>query len=119
MYQFIKDLYHLDVKMVPRMVPKLTKNAIMLNTFTKMNVKLATRTLSTSTAKGMKAYVNLGMISEEAEATADLIEMMDKFFDAFNSRFRSDKIKVSFQNFRQIITQRSLYLQKILYVPCR
>lgn len=92
-FKHIKDLYNLDINIVPRLAPRLTKQAVELNNFSKMNVKLATRTMSTSTSKAIQAYINLEKLGEDAEPTANFIQIMDNFFDVFNSRFKEDKVK--------------------------
>lgn len=94
-FQYIVDLYHHDAGSIPRVVPKLTKSAIQLNTFSKMKVKLATRTLSSSTAKGMLLYIKHEKMGTEAEPTARLIQTMDAYFDVFNSQYLKDNVKVS------------------------
>lgn len=94
-FKYIKDLYYQDVLKVPRLVPRLLKSNIILNTFSKMNVRKATRTLSRSTAKGIQAYINLGLLPQTADPTAEFVLLIDSYYDVFNSRFRTDKLKVS------------------------
>lgn len=94
-FKYIRDLYSKDVENVPRIVPGLSKKAITLPPFSKMNVGIATKTLSRTTAKGLIFYVEEEILPKEALATATFCETMDNLFDCFNSRFEKDLAKVS------------------------
>lgn len=93
-FQHIRDLHKQDVSKMPRMVPRLTQKAIELLAFSKMNVKLATQTLSRTTAKAIRTYVELQCLGNETLAIASFIELFDQLFDVFNSRFESNSAKV-------------------------
>lgn len=93
-FKYISDLYNLDILNVPRLAPRLTKKAVFLPGFSKMNVSLATRTLSRTVAKALETCVSLGSMNNEVNPTIEFIDLMDKLFDTFNSRFEQDKLKV-------------------------
>lgn len=94
-FKYIRDLYNLDMQNVPRLAPRLTKKAVFLPGFSKMNVSLATRTLSRTVAKALEAYIEMDSMSKEALPTIEFLDVMDKLFDTFNSRFEQDITKVT------------------------
>ncbi|XP_055526711.1 uncharacterized protein LOC129719215 [Wyeomyia smithii] len=95
-FQHIRELYKMDISKMPRLVPKLTQKAVELPAFSKMNVKLATQTLSGTTAKAINTYVELQCLEKEVLPTALFIELFDQLFDVFNSRFKFNSAKLLF-----------------------
>lgn len=87
-FKHVKQLYDEDVSSILRLAPKLSLKCIVLPPFTKMNVPLATRTLSESTSIAMQHYVHTGQLDKGALATASFIAFHDKLFDIFNSKER-------------------------------
>ena len=87
---------------------KLTDEHIRLNSYSAMNVRLATQCLSESVGKILKSrYAG-------SSATAELCLNMDKFFDIMNIRNESEGVKKRkpFLNpFRNINDERFLWLQ--------
>nr|XP_029710180.1 uncharacterized protein LOC115256080 [Aedes albopictus]XP_029735449.1 uncharacterized protein LOC115270282 [Aedes albopictus] len=92
-FDHVIDLFNEDFGKIPRLVPGLTKKAIELPAFSKMNVKTAVKTFSRTTAKAMLCYVELGKMSESCLPTAEFIEKMDGLFDVFNSKQITDNVK--------------------------
>lgn len=84
-FDHVVKLFELDNGNVLRCVPKLTKAHVELNNFKKMNVRLATQVLSRSVTCGIRTYIKLGKMTQEAEDTADFIERVDRLFDIMNS----------------------------------
>ena len=66
---------------------KLTDEHIRLNSYSAMNVRLATQTLSESVGKILQSKY------PESSATAELCLYMDKFFDIMNVRNESEGVK--------------------------
>ena len=62
-----------------KLIIKLNAEHIRLNSYSKMNVRLATQALSESVGKHLYTYHG-----PECHGTADLCMMMDKFFDLLN-----------------------------------
>lgn len=93
-FKHIRRLYMKERNNTVRLAKGLTAKAVNLPAFTKMNVRLATRTLSRTTAKAIETHVALGNMSKQAMATAEFIMFMDTLFDVFNARFKTDPIKV-------------------------
>ena len=90
-WKWILEFYEQDKKLPVRSAPKLTDRHLHLPPFTSMNVRLAAQVLSHSVAAGITCMVSYQTnISAEdranAQHTAMFIEMMDKLFNAFNSR---------------------------------
>lgn len=94
-FKYIRDLYHSDLARTPRLAPHLIRKAVYPTTFERMNVKLATRTLSRTTAKALETSVSLGYMSTDALPTSEFINQLDQFFDACNSKFISETQKVN------------------------
>jgi catabolite regulation protein CreA len=92
-FKHIENLYELESKNVLRFVPKLTKGHIELTNFKKMNVKLATQTLSHSVACGLRSYIKLKQMDSEAEPTAVFVDRMNRLFDIMNSNSPTAKNK--------------------------
>lgn len=93
-FKYIRDLYKSDLSRIPRLAPHLTKKAVYPNTFERMNVKLATRTLSRTTAKAIETNISLGSMPVDSLATSEFINDIDQLFDIFNSRFINETGKV-------------------------
>lgn len=85
-FEDIRTLFHTDHSSVPRLVPKLVERYVYQKPFSSMNVAQATRTLSTSVAKGLEYYVESGDMPSSALGTAVYTEFFDIIFDIFNSR---------------------------------
>ncbi|XP_062553828.1 uncharacterized protein LOC134219150 [Armigeres subalbatus] len=87
-FKHIKHLYEIDVTSTLRLVPKIQHKTINLPPFTKMNVAMATRTLSESTATAIKHYVEAQSLPNESLQTSSFASLHDKIFDTFNSKER-------------------------------
>lgn len=87
-FNHIELFYDADVASTLRLVPKLNYKTIHLPPFTKMNVAMATRTLSESCAIAIQHYVEIGTLPNESLQTASFITLHDKLFDTFNSKER-------------------------------
>lgn len=86
-FQVVKDLYKLDsTSSTGRAIPRITEKHLYPNTFQKMNVKLAAQVFSHSVAAAIKAAVATKQLPPSALDTADLVEKIDKLFDALNSQ---------------------------------
>ena len=84
-WDHIVKFYKFDQEGPIRMAPKLTYDHIYLPMFTKMRVNLAAQVLSHSVAAGISTLQRLGHLPEEAKATAEFVEFMDRLFNTFNS----------------------------------
>lgn len=87
-FNHIELLYEADVASTLRLVPKLNHKTIHLPPFTKMNVAMATRTLSELCAIAIEHYVETGILPEKSLQTASFVALHDKLFDTFNSKER-------------------------------
>ncbi|XP_058460602.1 uncharacterized protein LOC131436120 isoform X2 [Malaya genurostris] len=87
-FNHIKLLFETDVASTLRLAPKLLYKAIQLPPFSKMNVSIATRTLSESCAIAIRHYVEIGSLPTAALQSASFIALHDKLFDTFNSKER-------------------------------
>lgn len=81
LWHHITELFFQDAENGLKLLPKLTCDHVNLNSYSVMLVNLAAQVLSASVAAVLK---NIG--PPEAEATANLCEMMDSFFDCLNVR---------------------------------
>lgn len=93
-FKYIRKLYEVDCKSTPRLVPKLKEKYVNPTPFLAMNVSQATRTLSSSVAKGIEYYVQNHELPKAALDTAAFVEFHDKLFDVFNSRNNNSSKKV-------------------------
>lgn len=64
-----------------KLMPKITTDHILLTSYSKMRVNLASQVLSETVGYSLKTF---GL--KEARGTAEFCLMMDKFFDCFNVR---------------------------------
>lgn len=74
-----------------RLMPKLSDNHFQLNGFKSMSVKLAVQVLSHSVSSAIRTYVDYKKLPEEALKTANVVDIFDKLFDAFNSSKSNQK----------------------------
>ena len=81
LWKYIRNLCLDDFKRELKKLPKITKEHLNLNPFSKMRVNLAVQVLSSSMAKIMKQFG-----PEESHQTAEFCLIMDKFFDCMNVR---------------------------------
>ena len=79
--QHIVDDYKCDLDNGLHMLPKLSADHILLNSYSVMRVKLAVQVLSDSVAVALRQ-----VMGDEASETSKLCEMMNKFFDCMNVR---------------------------------
>lgn len=93
-FSWIKQLFEIDRCSVPRLVPKLKEELINMPPFASMNVSKATRTLSSSVAKGIQFYVETEELPQDALGTATFVDFFDKLFDCFNSKGSKNEKKV-------------------------
>ena len=81
LFQHIANLYYSDQEFGLHVLPKLTLDHIMLTSYSKMKVKLATQVLSRSVAIALRESDN-----EEVCGTAMFCQMLNDFFDCTNVR---------------------------------
>ena len=77
LFKHIADIFYRDQAVALHVLPKLTLEHIVLTSFSKMKVKLATRVLSRSVALALQESGN-----NEVLGTAEFCRMMNDFFDA-------------------------------------
>lgn len=97
-FSWIKQLFEIDHRSIPRLVPKLKAELINMPPFSSMNVSKAARTLSSSVAKGIQFYVETEELPQDALGTATYVDFFDKLFDCFNSKGSINERKVNEQN---------------------
>ena len=88
-WEHISKLYYADLEHGLHQLPKLTLEHVKLTSFSKMKVKLAAQTLSQTVAVALRRHYKEG----EAEETAKLCEMINKFFDCLNVRSTTEHSK--------------------------
>lgn len=81
LFRHIANLFYSDQEFALHSLPKLTLDHIMLTSYSKMKVKLATQVLSKSVAIALEESGN-----EEVLGTAMFCQMMNDFFDCTNVR---------------------------------
>ena len=82
---YIQSFYDHDKKYSGRAAPKLTDAHVNPTSFQKMKVKYATQVSGASVFAEMNLYIRFGKLSQEADATAEFVNRMDKLFDILNS----------------------------------
>ena len=80
-WNHIKDVFEEDRQCGLHLLPKLTNDHIYLNSYSAMNVRLASQILSSSVSNVLKSFG-----PPEAAETARYCSMIDKFFDIMNIR---------------------------------
>ena len=91
-WQVIRELHNPDRNSVVKLCPKLTDIHVELNTFDKMNIKLAVQVLSHSCSSAIKAAVTSKKIcNKNALPTAEYLDFMNKLFDCLNSKSKFDR----------------------------
>lgn len=80
-WSHIKSLFYEDMDNGLHLMPKLTTDHIMLTSYSKMRVYLATQVLSESVGVCIRDFG-----PQEAKRTAEFCLKFDKFFDCFNVR---------------------------------
>lgn len=88
MFRHIANLFYSDQEMALHSLPKLTLDHIMLTSYSKMKVKLATQVLSKSVAVALKESDD-----EEVLGTAKFCQMMNGFFDCTNVRSTTEYVQ--------------------------
>ena len=81
LWQHVVDAYKQDLDNGLHMLPKLSADHILLNSYSVMKVKLAVQVLSDSMAVALRQ-----LVGDEASETIKLCEMVNKFFDCMNVR---------------------------------
>lgn len=81
LWDHIKDLYYEDLECGLKLMPKLTTNHVLLNSYSVMRVNLASQILSESVGKTLQEFG-----PKEARGTSEFCLQMDKFFDCLNVR---------------------------------
>ena len=81
LFKHIADIFYRDQAVALHVLPKLTLEHIVLTSFSKMKVKLATQVLSRSVALALEESGN-----SEVLGTAEFCRMMNDFFDCTNVR---------------------------------
>ena len=85
LWNHIAKMYYSDLDSGLHQLPKLTPEHIALKSFPKM-VSFAVQVLSNTVAQALKRHYSSGV----ANATAQLCEMMNTFFDCMNVRSTSE-----------------------------
>ena len=88
MFKHIADLFYSDQEFALHTLPKLTLDHIVLTSYSKMKVKLATQVLSQSVAT---ALVEKG--NDDVLGTAEFCKMMNNFFDCANVRSLTEHVR--------------------------
>ncbi|CAB4010233.1 Hypothetical predicted protein [Paramuricea clavata] len=81
LFRHIADIFYWDQAVALHVLPKLTLEHIVLTSFSKMKVKLATQVLSRSVALALEESGNSKVLG-----TAEFYSMMNDFFDCTNVR---------------------------------
>lgn len=81
LWQHVVDAYKQDLDNGLHMLPNLSADHILLNSYSVMKVKLAVQVLSDSMAVALRQ-----LLGDEASETSKLCGMMNKFFDCMNVR---------------------------------
>jgi hypothetical protein len=81
LFKHIADIFYRDQAVALHVLPKLTLEHIVLTSFSKMKVKLATQVLSRSVALALEESGN-----SEVLGTVEFCRMMNDFFDCTNVR---------------------------------
>ena len=87
LFRHIADLFYQDQAVALHSLPKLTLEHIVLTSYSKMRVKLATQVLSNSVAIALEESGK-----EDVQGTAQFCRMMNSFFDCTNVRSRMEHI---------------------------
>ena len=88
LFKHIADLVYSDQEFALHSLPKLTMDHIVLTSYSKMKVKLATQVLSRSVAISLEESGN-----EEVLGTAKFCMMMNDFFDCTNVRAPTEHVR--------------------------
>ena len=88
MFKHIADLFYSDQEFALHTLPKLTLDHIVLTSYSKMKVKLATQVLSQSVAT---ALVEKG--NDDVLGTAGFCKMMNNFFDCANVKSLTEHVR--------------------------
>ncbi|XP_028413907.1 uncharacterized protein LOC114536754 [Dendronephthya gigantea] len=82
LFRHIADMFYSDQEFALHTLPKLSLDHIVLTSYSKMKVKLATQVLSRSVAIALEESGK-----EDVTGTAQFCRMMNDFFDCTNVRF--------------------------------
>ena len=110
MWSHIRDIYNFDQESGLHCLPRLTNDHINLNSYSVMRVNLAAQVLSHTMASVLRLYGNAN-----SAATAQLCEMMDKFFDCANVRSTTEgerNLKPFLKPYTDINDERFEFLEK-------
>ena len=88
LFRHIADLFYSDQEFSLHTLPKLTLDHIILTSYSKMKVKLATQVLSKSVAISLQESGD-----DEVLATAEFCTMMNDFFDCTNVRSTTEHVR--------------------------
>ena len=88
LYRHIADLFYRDQELALHTLPKLSFDHIVLSSFSKMKVKLATQILSRSVAISLE-----DSCQEEVLNTAKFCQMMNDYFDCTNVRSKTEHVR--------------------------
>ena len=114
LFKHIADLFYSDQEFCLHTLPKLTMDHIVLTSYSKMKVKLATQVLSRSMAIALQESV-----SEEVLGTARFCMMMNDFFDCTNVRSRTEHVRKRNQFIKPYTTQDDERLTWLKDVPLK
>lgn len=88
LFRHIADLFYGDQEFALHTLPKLTMDHIVLTSYSKMKVKLATQVLSKSVAIALRESGK-----KEVLGTAQFCDMMNDFFDCTNVRSTTEHVR--------------------------
>ena len=88
LFRHIADLFYSNQEFALHVFPKLSPDHIVLTSYSKMKVKLATQVLSRSVAIALEESGN-----EEVLGTAQFCRMMNDFFDCTNVRSLTEHVR--------------------------
>jgi hypothetical protein len=88
LFHHIANLFYSDQELALHSLPKLTLDHIVLTSYSKMKVKLATQVLSKSVAVALEESGD-----EEVLGTAKFCRMMNDFFDCTNVRSTTEYVR--------------------------
>ena len=88
LFRYKANYFYSDQKLALHSVPKLTLDHVVLTSYSKMKVKLATQVLSKSVAIALEESGDEGVLG-----TAKFCRMMNDFFDCTNVRSTSEHVR--------------------------
>ena len=84
-WKYLEKVFEKDSSFKFRSMPKLTSKHINPSNFDKMKVKYATQVLSHTVAAALYTHISSETLPQDAEGTAEFIDLFDNLFDCLNS----------------------------------